>query len=249
MDPNGGFDTPLGAHLYNLFHGGNGIVSKDAGGQWNVGYITGKSFDASTSSMLVNTEFVYGFKGNMFDNGNIAFSGINIQNSIRPPDPVFSPDPMENALVKKQIESLVNDAYKYASDNRPKATGAIYMTAGVEDMLPWTAVGKLIGKAGGKIGIKTTVIGRMDDLLKYADDVSIDTWHKSGILGQRVTWAQNRAWLDARIARGDAFGIATDISKLPSVKNGYIPGVPNGYFTAREFDYLMGRGIRVTIMP
>ncbi len=94
----------------------------------------------------------------------------------------------------------------------------------------------------------TTVIGRMDDLVKYADNASIDTWHKSGIFGSRVTWAQNKAWLDARILRGDKFSIATNPTSLPSVINGYVPGMPNGYFTARELQYLNSKGIKVNFV-
>jgi RHS repeat-associated protein len=95
----------------------------------------------------------------------------------------------------------------------------------------------------------TTVIGRMQDLGKFADDPAIDTWAKSGRLpgvgDPPVTWAENKAWLDTRIARGDTFGIATDPLTLPPVKGGYIPGQPNGYFTARELEYLRERNISV----
>ncbi|HEY1038597.1 MAG TPA: hypothetical protein VGF30_04290, partial [Bacteroidia bacterium] len=97
-------------------------------------------------------------------------------------------------------------------------------------------------------GSKTTVIGKMDDLLKFSDDAMIDTWHKSGIKKPRITWADNKAWLDSRIVRGDKFGIATDPKTLPPVRNGYIPGVPNGYFTAREYEYLISKGIEVLLM-
>jgi len=93
----------------------------------------------------------------------------------------------------------------------------------------------------------TTVIGRMKDLERFSDDPAIDTWAKSGRIPKPVdppvTWAENRAWLDARIARGDKFGIASDPATLPPVRGGYIAGQPNGYFTARELQYLQDQGI------
>lgn len=95
----------------------------------------------------------------------------------------------------------------------------------------------------------TTVIGRFDDLRKFNDDPNIDTWLKSGRTSGTengpVTWLENRAWLDARIERGDSFAIATDPATLPEVAGGYVPGKPNGYFTARELRYLQELGINV----
>ena len=98
----------------------------------------------------------------------------------------------------------------------------------------------------------TTVIGRMDDL-KHLDDMpNIDTWRRSGRIpgpdGHPVTWAENKRWLDERIARGDRFAIATNPNTLPPVKGGFIPGTPNGYFTARELEYLRSRGIDILEM-
>jgi RHS repeat-associated protein len=107
---------------------------------------------------------------------------------------------------------------------------------------------KIAQSASGAGSSQTTVIGRMDDLIQFDKDPLIDTWRKSGIPGKGITWPQNRAWLDARIARGDRFGIATNPNTLPPVLNGYIPGVPNGYFTAREFDYLMKQGVSIMHM-
>ena len=52
---------------------------------------------------------------------------------------------------------------------------------------------------------------------------------------------------DERIARGDKFAIATDPAILPPVKGGYISGQPNGFFTARELEYLQSKG--VTVQP
>lgn len=76
----------------------------------------------------------------------------------------------------------------------------------------------------------------MDDLKKFDDVPDVDTWHKSGRIpgdgDPPVTWRENADWLDERIARGDDFGIATDPTKLPPVRGGYVPGKPNGYFTA-----------------
>lgn len=51
-----------------------------------------------------------------------------------------------------------------------------------------------------------------------------------------------------RVARGDTFGIATDPRTLPPVRGGFIEGTPNGYFTARELDFLRGLGIEPTPM-
>ena len=98
----------------------------------------------------------------------------------------------------------------------------------------------------------TTVIGRIDDLQQFDDTPNVDTWRRSGRIPTSadppVTWEENKKWLDERIARGDKFGIATDPSKLPPVRGGYIPGVPNGYFTARELEYLRSRGIDILEM-
>ena len=66
----------------------------------------------------------------------------------------------------------------------------------------------------------TTCIGRMEDLAKYADDASVDTWAKSGRIpgpgDLPVTWAENERWLYERFLRGDDFAIATDPATLPS---------------------------------
>jgi len=49
----------------------------------------------------------------------------------------------------------------------------------------------------------------MDDLRKFDDIDSIDTWHKSGRKPKDgeppVTWAENKQWLQERIDRGDEF--------------------------------------------
>ncbi|MDC1142324.1 polymorphic toxin-type HINT domain-containing protein [Planctomycetota bacterium] len=98
---------------------------------------------------------------------------------------------------------------------------------------------------------KTTVIGRMDDVQHelFHGDPGIDSWAKSGrIPGDGdipVDWFENRAWLKERIRRGDDFLLATDRSTLPPVKNGYVPGKPNGYFTARELEFLESQGVNV----
>jgi len=98
----------------------------------------------------------------------------------------------------------------------------------------------------------TTVIGRLDDLERFDAVPDVDTWRRSGrIPGPEdppVTWLENKQWLDERIARGDTFGIATDPSQLPATKGGYVPGVPNGYFTARELEYLQSRGVDIVDM-
>lgn len=100
--------------------------------------------------------------------------------------------------------------------------------------------------------VQTTVIGRMQHLERFADDPLVDTWAKSGRIpgaGDRpVTWAENEQSLMERVWRGDKFGIATDPATLPPVRGGYIPGRPNGYFTAKELEFLQRLGIDVTPM-
>ena len=94
----------------------------------------------------------------------------------------------------------------------------------VEEIAPgiaYDASGSLVAAettaAGGS---QTTVIGRMEHLEQFADNPAVDTWAKSGRIpapGEPpVTWAENKAWLDERIARGDQFGIATDSSYIAS---------------------------------
>ncbi|MDB5335395.1 MAG: hypothetical protein JWN70_1014 [Planctomycetaceae bacterium] len=81
----------------------------------------------------------------------------------------------------------------------------------------------------------------MDDLKQFDNVPSVDTWRMSGIKaerGKRITWPQNEAWLQERIARGDRFGFATDTATLPPRVGVYIDGVPNGYLTRREHDML-----------
>ncbi len=89
-----------------------------------------------------------------------------------------------------------------------------------------------------------TVIGRMADLPQFGSRNDIDTWAKSGripVEGEPpVTWPENKAWLNTRIERGDAFGLATPETELSPT---YVPGEPNGHFTFREVQYLRSRGI------
>jgi hypothetical protein len=59
-----------------------------------------------------------------------------------------------------------------------------------------------------------------------------------------ISWKTNKNWLQERIDRGDNFLISTNPRTLPDADN-YIPGVPNGVFTARELRYLKRRGISV----
>jgi len=100
---------------------------------------------------------------------------------------------------------------------------------------------------------KITVIGKMDDLNKYDLDDAVDTWRKSGRIpapGELpIRWAENVKWLQDRIDRGDRFWIATNPYTLPNAIGGYIPGVPNGYFTARELYYLNNQGIKPLYKP
>lgn len=97
-----------------------------------------------------------------------------------------------------------------------------------------------------------TVIGKLEDLIQFDDMDDIDTWRKSGRIpashSHPVTWAENKQWLDDRLARGDQFGIGTNPAVLPPVKGGYIPGKTNGYFTARELEYLESLGIEILKM-
>lgn len=92
-----------------------------------------------------------------------------------------------------------------------------------------------------------TIIGRWEDLKHFDAENEVDTWLRSGRIPKAgeppVAWLENRLWLDERIARGDAFGLATDPVNLPDVVGGFVPGQPNGYFTARELNYLRSRGI------
>lgn len=114
----------------------------------------------------------------------------------------------------------------------------------IESRLVGAAEGAAAEAGGGQM---TTVIGRMKDLGKFAGDPAVDTWAKSGRIpgvgGPPVTWAENAKWLTERVVRGDKFGIATNPATLPPVRGGYIPGTPNGYFTARELDFLRRLGI------
>lgn len=92
-----------------------------------------------------------------------------------------------------------------------------------------------------------TIIGRWEDLRRFDGEDGVDTWLHSGRIpgpdDPPVYWMENRNWLEERIARGDEFAIATDPATLPPVLGGMVPGRPNGYFTARELDYLRSRGI------
>ncbi|MBA3313283.1 MAG: hypothetical protein M3552_20400 [Planctomycetota bacterium] len=92
-----------------------------------------------------------------------------------------------------------------------------------------------------------TIIGRWEDPKRFEQAEGVDTWLRSGRIPKPgdppVVWLENRLWLDERIARGDAFGIATDPASLPEVIGGFVPGRPDGYFTARELKHLRSHGI------
>ena len=94
-----------------------------------------------------------------------------------------------------------------------------------------------------------TVIGRREDLVRFDADPNVDHWWKTGrvpgVGDPLVTWAENRLWLEVRIARSDAFGLATDPATLPPVAGGYDGSAANGYFTAREYHLLTRRGVPV----
>ena len=59
----------------------------------------------------------------------------------------------------------------------------------------------------------TTVIGRMDDLVRFDNMDGFDTWRKSGRIPKPgeppIRIPENRLWLQERIDRGDTFAIAT----------------------------------------
>ncbi len=117
-----------------------------------------------------------------------------------------------------------------------------------------TPITRAVGAAVRGFKVKSvTAIGRMEDLRKFDGDPNVDTWHKSGRVPRpgepAVTWPENRKWLDERIDRGDEFWITTHPSTLPPVKGGYVPGVPNGYFTAKELNHLNSRGIKPKYKP
>lgn len=100
----------------------------------------------------------------------------------------------------------------------------------------------------------TTVIGRMSDVARFEDNPQIDTWWKSGRIPDKtksppdpdITWQENEAWLIERVWRGDNFGIATNPNDLPRTvlpAGSDLSNLPDGYFTARELDWLRRHGI------
>jgi hypothetical protein len=84
------------------------------------------------------------------------------------------------------------------------------------------------------------------------DSEEYDHWGKSGRIPKpgepTVKLWENKAYIDARIARGDKFAIATDPSTLPHPKKGWKKDTPNGYYTAWELNYLKEKGIPVIEM-
>lgn len=110
---------------------------------------------------------------------------------------------------------------------------------------------KLKKLKGIKIDGNATAIGRMDALKKYDGYSNVDSWKKTGTkpgsTGEKVTWTENRKWLQDRIDRGDVFIMSIDPKTLPPVKGGFVPNQPNGYFTAREFDMLKKQGAKIIL--
>lgn len=110
---------------------------------------------------------------------------------------------------------------------------------------------KLKKLKGIKIDGNATAIGRMDALKKYDGYSNVDSWKKTGrkpgSTGEKVTWTENRKWLQDRIDRGDVFIMSIDPKTLPPVKGGFVPNQPNGYFTAREFDMLKKQGAKIIL--
>lgn len=154
-------------------------------------------------------------------------------------------DPADRDDVQRAV---TNGANKRAYD-----AGDALFTAGI--MIAGGALGELAagletaadGFAAGD-GPITTVIGRMQDLERFTGVPGYDTWTMSGRIPAAgeppVIWDENMEWLAHRIARGDNFAIDTDPATLPPVKNGFIPGKLNGYFTAREYLFLRQIGIQ-----
>lgn len=179
----------------------------------------------------------------MAENGGHDLYGFCNNNAITKYDPSgkMVEDPLEAGAIGAGVDAEGASAAEgvLAQAEETVAQAEITSEVEVEVGLELTETGQ-----GGRM---TTIIGRMKDLEQFADDPSVDTWAKSGRIpgpGEpAVSWSENQAWLEQRIARGDLFGIATDPAALPPVSGGYIPGTPNGYFTARELDYLIGKGI------
>ena len=89
-----------------------------------------------------------------------------------------------------------------------------------------------------------TIIGREPDIAGFAGTPGIDTWIDSGlpVYGRTPSWAENQAWLQERIDRGDSFYLATPESEI-SPK--FVADVPNGHFTWKELQFLRQLGIPV----
>jgi len=98
-----------------------------------------------------------------------------------------------------------------------------------------------------------TVIGQMPDVGDdtFHLDGDINTWWKTGRIPNRglsgdgtsrVTWAENRKWLEDWIAKGTTFALVTPESELSTV---YVRGEPNGFGTYQEIQYLRDNDIPI----
>lgn len=157
----------------------------------------------------------------------------------------------ESGLVDSTLE-FFSDAAGVVSlvaiipSNRVPANGSIPVLAVKNDPITKRTISNAIKELSFQSSNMKTAIGRMETLLKYSDDVNIDTWHKSGpdiLPGKdKITWPQNKKWLDKRIERGDTFIMTMDPKDLPTE---YIEGSPNGWFTKMEYDHLIKKNAKI----
>jgi hypothetical protein len=238
-------DPSARAALDNLSDAGHGVwnaVDKIADGVIAVGHQTAEAIESGDPAALAR------IAGGLAD-GLVSLPGRTADDLIA----------ATKASAAGDVEGTASAGFSMVTDVAA-AEGAIKLVPKVVQALP--SAGELKSFAadtrggirippaalGGGATLPTiTIIGRMHDLEKFAEDSTVDTWAKSGRMpgpGEpNVTWAENKNWIEDRIARGDTFGIATDPASLPPVKGGYVPGQPNGYFTARELELLHSHGI------
>ena len=181
---------------------------------------------------------------------NLKAMVADLEGTLKGSQPVApsSTAPGASAAVEENISGNST-----SGPNLPQSSQLLTSDTGQRTLTPGPGDVKITGPVGSNPGAQiTTVLGRMPHLEQFANDPNIDTWAKSGRIPKEgeplVKWSENQDWLDARIARGDKFGVATDPSTLPPVVDGHSPGRANGYFTARELYYLKQKGIPVTPM-
>ena len=248
LDPDGRF----GKGIASGYQGHVGSDSPDSG-SFNAGMMVAGLFSGVTQG--VN-------EGSAIFNDTVTFGQINslhkytntLQGGVYDWSRGFAQVGVGSGLLATggaafETPAIFNTAVAVANNPIVVGLGGATVARAVEQQEVNAATAGPAAETTAAGGSQTTVIGRMEHLEQFADNPAVDTWAKSGRIpapGEPpVTWAENKAWLDERIARGDQFGIATDPATLPPVKNGYIPGQPNGYFTARELQYLQQQGISV----